>query len=150
MLKLLRLACVCALALQVTNSLNGRFAKFKPIEAYEVRPEILMVPRYSDDGQVCEITIQRFHTLNGAASLSSTIPREQLIQIIDELVPRGDRGPLSPVNLGREYISLYTSPTVTTYAEYENVSIYIYGIASPHACAGDVVATILWKKRKCR
>jgi len=71
--------------------------------------------------------------------------------MVDELVPLSERCPLT-TNLGREYLSAYRGNSVTTFADYKDVSIRIFGIASPTggASVGDVVAVIHWIDRKCQ
>jgi hypothetical protein len=56
---------------------------------------------------------------------------------------------LKSLNFGEEYMPACGGNSVTTFVEYENVSIEIAGIASPVASAGDIVAAIKWKKRTC-
>src|SRR5437764_678419 len=145
MLKLLSVVSLAALLLFVRPQ-NDKFSRYKNIEAYEVRPGILMMPRYTEDGQVCEITLEKHHYSNGTANLGSTIPRETFIELVDELVPQRERG-RQTMNFGKEYMSAYGGNGVATFVEYENVSIEISGIASPVASAGDIVAVIKWKKR---
>ena len=149
MSKLICLACAVMSLCFLEGSQSGRFLKYRAIEAYEIRPGILMMPKYSDDGQVCEATIEKHHYSNEGANLDSSIRREVIIQIADELVPLNERGPLI-TDMGREYISAYSGNSVTTYADYKNVSIRIFGIASPVGSAGDIVAVIHWNNRKCQ
>jgi hypothetical protein len=125
---------------------SGRFAKYRAVEAYEIRPGILMMPRFSADGQVCEIALQRDHYANGAFDLDSTLPREVVTQIFDELVPADQRGPLmTPKSFAG--LSWYNGPTVTTGTYYKNVSIQIFGPTSPR---NDIVALITWEGRTCQ
>jgi len=108
---------------------NERFFKYPAVEAYEIRPGMLMMPRYSDGHEVCEIVLERNHYSNETANLDSTMPRDVISQMVDELAPPGERGPIVG-NLGNDYISAYTGNAVTTFADYKNVSIHIFGIAS--------------------
>lgn len=147
MWKLLSIVCLAALLFLYTPQ-SDKFSRYKSVETYEVRPGILMMPRYTDDRQVCEITLEKHHFSNGTAFLGSTIPRETFIELADELVPQSERGKQT-INFGKEYMSAYGGNGVATFAEYENVSIEISGIASPVASAGDIVAVIKWKKRTC-
>lgn len=147
MLKFLSLVSLAALFLFVRPQ-NDRFSRYKSVEAYEVRSGILMMPRYTEDGQVCEITLEKHHYSNGTANVGSTIPRETFIELVDELVPQSQRGQQT-MNFGKEYMSAYGGNGVTTFAEYENVSVHIAGIASPRTSAGDIVAIVKWKKRTC-
>src|SRR5215471_1931155 len=69
-------------------------AKYPALSAYEVRPGILMTANYADDGQVCEITLQRYYSPN-QKDADSTIPAKLEDQLIDELAPEAERGPAS-------------------------------------------------------
>lgn len=145
MLKLIVLAFAVMLPILVVKRDSAQFQKYKAVETYEVRPGVLMMPRYTGDGQVCQIELEKRHYSNETALLDSTLPHEEVLQIVDELVPLSERGPQT-MNYGKEYMSAYSGNSVTTFADYKNVSIDIYGEASP---AGDVVAMIRWKNRKC-
>jgi hypothetical protein len=85
------------------------------------------------------------------AELDSTMPREVILDIANEIVPPRERGPVM-TNVGREYLSAYAGNSVTTFADYKNVSIRIFGSASSAsgAAGGDVVAVIRWNDRKCQ
>jgi hypothetical protein len=48
---------------------NKILAHFKAIEAYEVRPGILLQPRYTAEGQICEIGLERLHYSAGEVSM---------------------------------------------------------------------------------
>jgi hypothetical protein len=146
MSKLIGLVCVAMLLQVPANPGREQFAKYKAVEAYEIRPGILMMPSYTIDGQVCQIEIEKRHYSNDTAFLDSKLPHEEMIQIIDELAPPSERGPQT-MNFGREYMSEYAGNSVTTFADYKNVSINIFREASS---AGDIVATIQWKNRKCQ
>lgn len=148
MLKLLTVACVVTALLLFVRPQNEKFSSYRAVETYEIRPGILMMPRYTNDGQVCEITLEKHHYSNGTAYLGSTIPRATFIELADELAPQSERGQQT-MNFGKEYMSAYGGNSVATFAEYENVSIEISGIASPVTSAGDIVAVIKWKKRTC-
>jgi hypothetical protein len=151
MSRLMGLASIAASLFLFAGAQGDGFSKYRAVEAYEIRPGILMMPKYASDKQVCEIVLERHHYSNETASLDSTMPREVITQIADELAPPRERGPLTTA-LGRDYLSAYSGNSVTTFADYKNVSIRIFGIASPAgtAAAGDVVAVIHWNDRKCQ
>lgn len=149
MSKLIGSICAGTLVLLSVNQDHGRFAKYKAVESYEIQPGILMMPKYAGDGQVCEIVIQREHYAGGVANLYSTIPHEEILKIVDELAPASERG-RSLKTLGEEYISLTSGNSVTTSAEYKNVAVEIIGLTEPASSAGDMVALIRWKNRKCQ
>jgi hypothetical protein len=148
MLKLIGFACASVLLFPVLTRQREAFSKYTSIEAYEFRPGILIMPKYSKKGQVCEIAVEKSHYTPAAIDLDSTLPREDFIRIVDELVPSSERGPLA-VDFNEDYMSLYNGSSVTTFKEYENISIKIYGKASPKDGVSDVAATVSWKKRDC-
>ena len=148
MLRLSVLVCA-ALAMSLSGGSPPEFSKYRKVEAYEVRPGVFMFPTYSSDGQVCELALERRHYSGEAINLDPTFSREEIIKLIDELAPISQRGPLT-MGVGTEYLSERSGGAATTFSEYENVSIHIYGWSS-NSCArgGDVAAAVRWKKRKC-
>ena len=141
--------CVGVLLCIPAISQSDRFSHYKHVEAYEVRPDILMMPRYSKDGQVCEIALQkRLYSSDGFFS-DPTLQRAEINKLVDELVPLTDRGEKIK---GKDMIN-QSGRGLFMNTEYENVSIMIYSDASQHQgeiIARDVVATITWKHRTCQ
>jgi hypothetical protein len=141
--------CVGLLLCIPAISQSDRFSHYKHVEAYEVRPDILMLPRYSKDGQVCEIALQkRLYSSDGFYS-DPTLKRAEINKIVDELVSPTERGEKVK---GKDMI-LQSGSGMSMNTEYENVSIVIYSDASQHqgqTVARDTVATITWKHRICQ
>jgi hypothetical protein len=144
--RLVGLACAIAFLIFPAKPQIERFSKYKPVEAYEVRPGILMMPRYFGDGQICLAVLQKDHFVNGVADLDSTLPREAITQIFEELVPPSERGPLI-TNKEMARLSVYSGNGVSSRVDYKYVSLDIAGQASS---PGDVVAVIQWKDRPCQ
>jgi len=148
MLRLGILTCAVALLFFPARPQNTKFSKYKAVEAYEIRPGILMMPRYAEDGQVCEITLERTNAAAETINLTPTLPRKTVTELVDEIVPVDERGPRT-MDFGRDYVSQHSGESVTTFAEWKNVAVNIYGRASTRCGAGDIVAEIRWKKRTC-
>lgn len=127
---------------------NEIIAKYPQISTYAVRPGILLFAKYTEDGQVCEMVIEKQHYSPGNVDLGSTIPRELFNQIIDELVPIADRGAPTKQYMRDNSESSITGTTEETESDYEKISIKIYG-GTTSCVSGDVVATIRWKQRIC-
>jgi hypothetical protein len=130
MSKLIGFACSLALLAYLGHPQSDRFLKYKAVETYEVRPGVLVMPTYSAEGAVCQVVIERQHYFNGTAHLDATMPRKLVIQVIDELVPEKDRGPLTT---GKEMarLSIYSGNSATSFFDYENVSIDIARLHPP-------------------
>jgi hypothetical protein len=153
MSKLIGLAFAAMLLLPSANPVREKFAKYKAIEAYEIRPGILMMPRYSDDGQVCEIGLEKLHYSPEIIRLDSSLESKDIDQIFDELVPANERGPR--LNDSSGDLIVRSGHGMTTNVEYENVLIQIVDkelSSSRHGVTveGAIVATIHWKHRKCQ
>jgi hypothetical protein len=123
-------------------------ARYRSVNAYEVRPGILMTAKYAEDGQVCEVMIEKEHQTPGKVDLGSTIPRELVNRLINEIVPLADRGKPTKQYLRNNAESTISGTVEVTESDFEKVSIEILGSVSPCA-SGDVTATIRWKRRAC-
>lgn len=152
MSKLVGLAFAAMLLLLSAHPGREQFAKYKAVEAYEVRPGILMMPRYSADGQVCEIGLERRHYSPEMTRLDS-LSREEIDHIFEELVPASERGSkiteLGPGNMISE-----VGGGVFTNMDFENVSIQLsskeLSASRKKIVVDNVAATIYWKNRKCQ
>lgn len=146
MLRLISLVCVVALLWPVAEPQHGRFSGHTPVEAYEIRPGILIMPKYTGAGQLCQVVIQRDHYTNGVVDLDSTLSREVVTQVFDELVPPAERGPFT-TDKALEGLSLYGGGVVTTHFDYEHV---LLDISRPASSPDYVVALVTWKGRDCQ
>jgi hypothetical protein len=60
MLKLVGLGLTVVLVLNAALTAQPQqFEKYRKVEAYEVRPGLLVMPRYASDDEVCEIGLER-------------------------------------------------------------------------------------------
>jgi hypothetical protein len=133
---------------------SERFSKYKSVEAYEVRPGILMMPRYTEDGEVCEIGLERRHYTPQGIHFESSMPRKDIDEIVNEFAPVSERGPKSK-DFGAGELTIENGGGKTTLVDYENVSLQIYSSVVTHGkrevfVDDAIAATILWKNRKCQ
>lgn len=141
--------CLLVIASASGQTADDLASKYPVVSAYEVRPGILMTAKYAADGQACEITLEKRHETPKKIDLGSTIPRDQIKQLIDELVPPSERGNPTKRYLKGDSESTIGGGVVDTESDYENVSIKIIGTTSSSCDSGDEVVTIRWKKRTC-
>jgi hypothetical protein len=80
-------------------------AKYPVVTSYEVRPGILMTPRYTTDGQVCQMSIERQRGTRSGVTLDSFMSDNLVKEIVDELAPLSERG--KPARIG---LQLKTAP----------------------------------------
>jgi hypothetical protein len=78
--------------LNASTATQQQFAKYRKIEAYEVRPGILMMPRYTTGDEVCEIGLERLHYSPELIRIDSGLSRKEIDLALDELVPIEERG----------------------------------------------------------
>ena len=147
------LSAACVLLLFITASpQKNPMTKYKAVEAYEIRPGILMLPTYSEEEQVCEVGLERRHYSPEMIRLDSTLSREDVDAIVDELAPASERGPESQNPLND--LILVVGPGRTTFEQYENVTVQIESAvianSKKKSIVDDVAAVIIWKHRKCK
>ena len=152
MSKVIGLACMSMLLFHFASPQSSRFSGYKAVEAYEIRPGILMMPRYSNDGQVCEIGLEGRHYSPEKIRLGSNLSRKEIDQILEELVPVNERGNKTTAPGGGQISE--AGHSLVASLEYENISVQIYSAVSSskkhEIVADDIAATIQWNNRKCR
>jgi hypothetical protein len=132
------------------DSAREDFAKYRAVEAYEIRPGILMMPRYSADGHVCEIGLEDLHYTPALVKLDSQLSPTMIDQIFSELVPEDERGPrtafdglISGAGFGQ-----------TETKDFEHVSLQIYrkilSDKKKKITVGNPTAVIRWKAHECQ
>jgi len=152
MSKLIGLAGTFMVLFVAMRPQSDKFPRYKAVEAYEIRPGILMIPRYAADGRVCEIGLERRHYSPEMIRLDSSLSRKEIDEIVDELAPENERGPKEGGLLGD--IASIDGGSLTTSSTYENVSVEIYSKLLPsknlQIAEEGVAATLTWKNRKCQ
>jgi hypothetical protein len=145
-------ALICAAVLfQASTDLDRhKFAKYTAIEAYEVRPSTLVMPRYTAEGRVCEVVLEKRHYSTKVISINPSLSRGEIYRIFDELAPEHERGAKS----GREDLTR-SGRSITTTIPFENVSLQIISeeLSSSkkgEIVEGDIVGIIRWKARTCQ
>jgi hypothetical protein len=146
-------SAVCtALLLFTAYPQRNNFTKYKAVEAYEVQPGILALPTYAEDGQVCEVGIERRHYSPGVIKLDPSLSRKEIDKTLDDLAPTAVRGHRSDSPLNG--LIVVAGPGRTTIVEYENVTVQIdsavIGVARKEKTVENVAAVIRWKNRKCK
>jgi hypothetical protein len=140
------------------------FSKYEPVEAYQLQPGILIMPKYTADGQVCEIGLEGRQYSPELIRVGSRLSHEEVERYVDELVSSDERGPKTPMfgtinettisggRLKGKNFSPASSETgtVQTIESYENVTVTIYGDASEKCNLGSVAVTIKWNNRRCQ
>jgi hypothetical protein len=141
--------CLIVLVLFMGKPRADQFSKYKYVESYEIRPGVLMIPTYSDDGEVCEIGLERKHYSYGQVEMDGGLDRNVIDRVIDELAPPHDRGPRAKEFPEGDLVNQSGHSVISSEA-YENVLINIYADNSRACNRGEIVATIRWRNRKCQ
>jgi hypothetical protein len=149
------MACMASLLVLAAGIHEHRFSRLKAVEAYEIRPRILMTPIYSDTGELCRVILEKRHVSSNIVDVDAQMSAVEIYGIFDELAPKVERGKLT-LNLEEGQRTLGDSPARSTIVAYENVSLEMHGkhfpgdIRSFFENGGYVAATINWEKRECR
>jgi hypothetical protein len=129
-------------------------SRLKHVEAYEVLPGIVALPRYTADGQICEIALEKLHHSAGTIRLNPTLTSTEVEQIAEQLVPSNERGP-KPTDPSEQGGGGISGRAMESSEEYQNISIRTYQevvgtFGKGKISVGDITAaTIKWKHRTC-
>ena len=141
--------CLTSLVILVTGLQKDKLHRLRSVETYEIQPQILVMPVYSDDGRVCSVVMEKSHVSSKGIDLDAEMSPEEIYRIFDELAPKSERSQ-SKLNLeDNGETTLFDGGTLTTTAEYENVTLQMYGKYKKVGSRGYVAAVIQWKKRNC-
>jgi len=133
---------------QTSTDLNKKYRK---ITFYELQqPGIVMIPKYADDGNVCEMTVERHQATDNGIILALTFSDQEVKDVIDELVPEPQRGRDLKDSYWEKWLRTTLSGSTTdTEFSYENISVHAYGTVQPEI-SGNMIIVIKWLKRVCQ
>lgn len=146
----LLIICMTSLLVVAVDSQKHQLEGFHSVETYQIRPGILAIPTYSDDGRICSLVIEKQHVSSKGVDLDAEMSSEEIYQIFDELAPKSERGQ-STLNLpdGGD-VTTVDGGTLDTTAAYEKVSLQMYGKYKKVGARGYVAAMIQWKRPTCK
>lgn len=141
--------CVTSLLIFATDLPKSKLSKHHSVETYEIQSGILAMPTYSDEGELCSVVLEKRHVSPEAVDLDAEMSPEELYRIFDELVPRSERtkSKSNPEDNGEN--TIFDGGTLTTTADYGNVSLKMYGKYKKVGTRGYVAAMIQWNDRNC-
>ena len=141
--------CILLLGLVVTalgQTSADLSVKYPQITVYKVRPDVQMTARFSGDGQVCEMTLQKRVETDSGVILGGSFSEKEVRSLVDDLVPEDLRGR----NLTRRFDGSIEGLLTTKLYTYENVLVRVFGTTQPDGGErGDRVIIITWPKRRC-
>ena len=126
--------------------------KYQKVNAYAVRPNILLTAQYASDGQVCEMVLEPGRWTEEKVVLVSTLSEDETIPVVEEMVPESERGKKLKTPLG--VLSAIAGGSITTTHNYENITIDFVGSTrsngSHNMLVGYMVAVVKWRNRLCK
>jgi hypothetical protein len=129
---------------QTPNELEAKYGS--AVNAYVIRPGLLMTARQTVTGQPCEMSIIEARTPGSNISARTALTYEIVPKLIDELIPERERGKKI-----RSYgLVQVTGMTGQVFFNYENVSIELVQNFQPSKGWSDNVLKIEWKNRGCK
>jgi hypothetical protein len=67
-------------------------AKYRRVTSYEVRPGVVMTPKYAPDGQVCEMVLEKRQKTETGIVFGFSFSEKEVKELVDALVPDSERG----------------------------------------------------------
>jgi hypothetical protein len=139
----------CTAAAQNQRQLEQKYPK---VNAYAVRPNILLTAQYASDGQVCEMVLEPRRWTEEKVVLVSTLSENETIPVVEEVVPESERGKRLKTPLGD--LSAVAGGSITTTHAYQNITIDFVGSTgnggSHDMVVGYMVAVVKWRNRSCQ
>jgi len=129
---------------QTSSDLEKKYGT--PVKAFEVHRGVLLLAKYAESGQVCEMVLENRHKTESGFDLDEMLTDDVLERLIDELVPASERG-----RRDSSYgWSMALGQSTQTNYSYENVEIISGGVRSPDKVEKNMVILIRWKNRQCK
>ncbi|HEX3084169.1 MAG TPA: hypothetical protein VHP99_06590 [Pyrinomonadaceae bacterium] len=134
--------CFISASAQTAKDLSAKYGSAH--ESYEIRPGIFLTVIFAADGRACEMFLEKRHVRTSGTIVIDVEPNfmspEETKPIIEELVPSNQRG--KQTSRG----AFGSGSGVSTFEEYENVSISYY---RKYVAGNEVTAAVVihWKNR---
>jgi hypothetical protein len=142
------IASICLFIFMAGPS-SDRIRKYRAVEAFEVRPGIIATLAYTASHDLCEVSIERRHYSNDSVDMDATMPKDLILSLFDELVPKEERGGPSGRLPADTEVSEADLGMLTTRIPYENVTLLIFGKKDIPERQKYVAAIISWNKLQC-
>jgi hypothetical protein len=130
-----------AVVAQTSAELKSKYGP--PVEAFVIRPGLLMAARYARDGRVCEMYVIEARTPGSHIGRRTPLTPETAPALIEELVPETERGGKLPWPASSQ------GTTIQISYRYENVTSEFVQTFLPNPGWSDSVLKIKWKNRVC-
>lgn len=122
--------------------------KYPKVNAYLVRPNILLTARYSTDGRVCDMALQPVRW-TGDTVLLFPLSEEDVIHVVEEIVPESERGKKLGGLLDTDAkLSAFHGHSFSTPYIYEKITVNFAGTMDKNG--DDMVAVVTWRDRSCK
>jgi hypothetical protein len=142
------IASICLVAFVLGTS-SDTFRKYHAVEAYEIRPGVMLTPTYKASHDLCEIGIEKRHYSDNSIDMDAAMTKEQILSLFDELIPKEERGGLSRGLPADTEISEADLGMLSTRIPYENVTLTMYGKKDRPDRQKYIAAIISWNKPQC-
>jgi hypothetical protein len=139
---------ICLLAFVVGPSSN-KFAKYHAVEVYEIGPGLMIMPTYTAEHDLCEISIEKRHYASKGVDMDGAMSKEQVLSLFDELVPKKERGGPGWKLPADTEISEADLGMLVTRIPYENMNLAMYGKKDSPEKQKYIAAIISWNKQSC-
>lgn len=129
---------------QTSDEYYARYGK-PDAERFVVRPDLVLAVEYGADGGACKMRIEPRQSLlySMAISTNPTAPVDEVMQVLDEVVPPETRG--KELGTGKIFGQTAGAPPPM---EYENVTIIQeFGVTTKPLALASVA--ILFKRAEC-
>ena len=125
-----------------TLAASGLADSYPHHEVYEVQGGVQMAAKFAPNGLVCEMRLEQAHFGKDSVDMRDGIGEWRINGLIDELVPRTERGEEDKADPSNGMI-LGTGQVMENVHSYSNIRVHVL---SSH---GTTVAYFHWRHRQC-
>jgi hypothetical protein len=131
---------------QTESQLDQNYTKLR---VYAVRPNISLTAKFGGDGRVCEMALEPRRYDGDKVALLSSLPKQEIVNIIEEVVPESDRGRrLEGGGFSKWLESDVSGDAIFTTYRYENMTIQVYGTIRKKD-SDRMAAVVTFSQRSC-
>ena len=142
---------ICAVG-QTSTDLERKYGP--PVKVFAVRPDVMMTVKYGEDGQACEMALERKHLVGSTVSQNTTLSDKLIDELVEELAPPAVRGNRTDKALNGKFFLETTittsgrSGSIFTQRHYEHVTVEITGFTAQGI--ENVVLIIRHNREQCK
>jgi hypothetical protein len=126
--------------------------KYHTVVFFEIRPGVVMTPKFTAGGEVCQMTVQKLAETQDGNLADNFFTEPEISDLVDNLAPPSERGIEIPEGAisGHGWQGYMSGGMIEHITTYENAFVAAVGRSQPKPPARMTLLVITWRKRVCQ